>query len=217
MAELSDAILVERCRGGDRVAFSLLVTRHIARVRRLLLAVVGNPAEVDDLLQETFLRAYLNLDSLRDASRFRAWVCGIGINLGRMCLRSLSRQMLSLDELESVGAVALDSHFSPEKTTERREIIERLSCALADLPPSEREALLLVYRDGLSHRETAEFLDISLSAVKVRVHRGRRRLQNALQVEFGQQYRTEVKVKMVEVTVYDEEIFYATLDVRVRA
>ena len=77
--------------------------------------------------------------------------------------------------------------------------------------------MLLVYRDGLSHRETAEFLDISLSAVKVRVHRGRRRLQNALQVEFGQQYRTEVKVKMVEVTVYDEEIFYATLDVRVRA
>ena len=70
MAELSDAILVEHCRAGDTAAFSLLVTRHIARLRRLLLAVIGHPAEVDDLLQETFLRAYLNLDSLHDPSRF---------------------------------------------------------------------------------------------------------------------------------------------------
>jgi len=73
MTNLSDAVLVQQSLDGDKAAFSLLVTRYLPRVRRLLLATVRHADEVDDLLQEIFLQAYLSLDRLRDPSKFRAW------------------------------------------------------------------------------------------------------------------------------------------------
>jgi RNA polymerase sigma factor (sigma-70 family) len=146
-------------------------------------------AEVDDVVQEAFLEAYLNLNKLRQPDRFRAWVCGIGLNLARMRLRQLSW----LVDLET--ATSLPSpHPSPEHLAEQHESAQRLYTAISDLPPSEREALLLVYHDGFTHQETAVQLGISLTAVKVRVHRGRNRLRAALAPKERQ---------MVEVIIHD--------------
>ena len=80
MTELTDAALVEQCRAGDKSAYGRLVTRHQLRVQRVLQAMLPY-YEVDDVVQEAFLEAYLNLGKLRQPERFRAWLCGIGINL----------------------------------------------------------------------------------------------------------------------------------------
>ena len=205
-SETPDEILVRRCLAGDKAAFAALVTRHQPRVRRVLHALLRHRAEVEDLLQETFLQAYLNLDSLRQPERFPAWVCSIGINLARMGLRASAPVPLSWDELAGSGTAVPDSGPSPERVTERREASERLYRAIADLPPSEREALLLVYRDGYSHRETAERLGASPGAVKVRVHRGRRRLRVALQSEFGMGDERISRRPVMEVTMIKVEI-----------
>jgi RNA polymerase sigma factor (sigma-70 family) len=209
MMEPKDSVLVERCQKGDKSAFSLLVTRHWLRVKRVLWAVLPQATDVDDLLQEAFLQAYLGLDTLRQPDRFRAWVCGIAINLARMRWRRASRhRWLYWDELEGSGIGLADGRPSPERVAEQRETVDRLNQAIADLPPSEREALLLVYGNGLTHRETAERLGASVGAVKVRVHRGRRRLRASLQTDYGlgpsrAPENREVEVTMIEVDVYD--------------
>lgn len=203
MTEPTDAALIRQSQAGESGAFSRLVTRHWARVRRVLLAAGVQADEVEDVLQEAFLQAYLSLDSLRDPEKFYAWVCGIGLNLARMGWRKRPFIPISWERL-SKTAVA-DHAPSPEQQTERRLRLARLNAAIADLPPAEREALLLVYRDGLTHRETADLLGASLSAVKVRVHRGRRRLQIRLQAgrpapRARQPAREE---QMIPVTVVD--------------
>jgi hypothetical protein len=189
MTELTDAALVEQCRAGDKSAYGRLVMRHQLRVQRVLQAVLPY-SEVDDVVQEAFLEAYLNLGKLRQPERFRAWLCGIGINLAKMRWRRM-RWLVSLEM-----AVSLPSPQPlPERLVEQQETEQRLYDAISDLPPAEREALLLVYRDGFSQRETAEQLGISLSAVKVRVHRGRNRLRSALAIP--------MEVQMREIMIHD--------------
>ena len=184
-----DADLVEQCQAGDKTAYGQLVTRHQHRVRRVLQAVMSASAEVDDVMQEAFLEAYLSLDRLRQPEKFRAWVCGIGLNLAKMWQRRKRRWV----DMETV-TVLPSPYPTPEYLAEQREIEQRLYAAIGDLPSAEREALLLVYRDEFSHQETAVQLGISLSAVKVRVHRGRNRLRTAL---------TPKEIAMLEVTIHD--------------
>jgi RNA polymerase sigma factor (sigma-70 family) len=167
----------------------VLVERYQLRLRRVLAAVLSHPAEVDDVAQEAFLEAYLSLDKLRQPERFRAWLCGIGLNLAKMRLRRM-KWLVDLDTAVSLPA----PQPTPEQMAEQHEGEQRLYAAISDLSPAEREALLLVYRDGFSHQETAVQLGISLSAVKVRVHRGRNRLRSAL---------TPVEVHMLEVAIHD--------------
>lgn len=219
MSEFSDSDLVKKSQAGDKTAFSLLVARHWTRVQRVLLAMLSDANDVDDLLQEAFLRAYLGLDTLRQPERFRAWVCGIGINLARMHLRSPAKHWLSWDEVNISDQYIPDRKPSPERVAEQRETAARLEQAIADLPPSERDALLLVYRDGFSHQETAESLGASLSAVKVRVHRGRKRLRTFLQPEFGKQYRPPKRDEareetMIKVQIHDVLDKVTTFDPR---
>lgn len=218
MVEPDDKMLVQRGQAGDKTAVSLLVQRHQIRVRRVLRAMLSNPADIEDVLQEAFLRAYLGLDTLRQPERFRAWVCGIAINLARMHLRAPAQRWVSWDEIKTSEANIAGSHPSPEWLAEQRERAQRLQVALADLPPAEREALLLVYWDGLSHRETAVSLGTSVSAIKVRVHRGRAHLQTILQPEFGtpaQPVRHLVQgVNMIPVQIHDVLARVTNVDLR---
>lgn len=207
MTEPTDAELVRQSQAGEKRAFSQLVTRHWPRVRRVLLATGVQADRVEDLLQEAFLQAYLSLETLRDADKFRAWVCGIGLNLARMGWR---KRPLATISWERLGETAVADHTpSPEQQAERRLRLERLNAAIADLPPSQREALLLVYRDGLSHRETADWLGATPGAVKVRVHRGRRRLQTQLQAGRPAKEKPMIAVAVDDVLLHviDEKEF----------
>lgn len=190
MNDLNDAELVALSLAGEREAFSTLITRHQARVRYTLLSVMPLHNEVDDLLQEAFLQAFLNLGSLQKPERFRSWVCGIGINLVRLWGRK--RDNTAVFTLYQTALP--DGTPSLEQQLIQQQRFEKLQEALSDLPKSEREALLLIYLDGLSHRETAVQLNTSLSAIKVRAHRGRRRLRKQL---------LSKENNMILVTIYD--------------
>jgi RNA polymerase sigma factor (sigma-70 family) len=194
-----DANLVNRSLAGDRVAFGVLVEHHQEGVTRLLRALFANLAGVEDLVQESFLRAYLDLDRLRDRERFGAWVRAIAVNLARMEWRS---GRMSVGSWELMRSDASTEQLSPELLVERRELAGRIREAIATLPPAEREAIVYVYLNELSHGAAAERLNTSVGAIKVRVHRGRRRLHQSLATEFyGREGQMEVE--MIEVTVYD--------------
>lgn len=185
MFELDDGALVAQTLAGDRSAFSALILRHERRVYGTLFALLPLADEVEDLVQEAFLLAFLNLESLQNGRLFRPWVCGIGINLVRMFLRQNQRLHPAVDTAVPP---------TPEQQLIEKERLTRLYDAIADLPEGEREALLLIYQDGMSHRETAVQLNITLTAVKVRAHRGRKRLkQKLLQKEHS----------MIPITIFD--------------
>jgi RNA polymerase sigma factor (sigma-70 family) len=192
---LTDEELVNQCRAGNKGAFGRLIERHRPRVERVLLALFGNRVEVDDVVQESFLQAYLGLAQLRQPARFAAWVSTIAVNVARLQLRS-TRPVPP--EWLAWAAVPL----IPEAAAEQSEAQARLRQAIADLPPAEREAIGRVYLDELSHQETARLVGSTTNAVKVRVHRGRQRLAAALAGERGTTPSREV-VDMVEVTVWD--------------
>ncbi|MBV7337803.1 RNA polymerase sigma factor [Chloroflexi bacterium TSY] len=182
--ELGDAELVQAASTGDTWAFATLIDRHRIHLERLLRAVLSNRFELEDIWQETLLRAFLNLDSLRDPSRFGAWLCSIGLNLARTERRGRLLSAVSFETLTEGEQCSEYSERSPEYQYIHREQAARVHGAIADLPPAEREAIMLVYLSELSHKEAASQLGSSLSAVKVRVHRGRRRLRTTLAGEF---------------------------------
>lgn len=193
--------MVAHALDGDKVAFGRLVARHRPGVTRLLQATFGARAGVDDLLQETFLQAYLNLEQLRDPGRFGPWVRAIAVNLARMQLRA-GRLVEVPWEAASAAKAATAERHAAERAVERKEMLTRVRAAIDDLSPAEREAILRVYMDGLSHREAARLLETSVGAVKVRVHRGRKRLRRALAAEFAGRARQKERM-MIEMTVHD--------------
>lgn len=168
-----DAGLVASCLSGERAAFGRLVTQHWQRVRRVVCRYLPSAFEADDVAQEAFLQAYLSLAKLREPRHFGAWVCGIAVNQARMRLRA-QKPTVELDEW------LCGDEVSAENILIQQEQLQRLDSAIGQLPTGERNAIWHVYRDGMSLRETAAKLDISLSAAKVRVHRGRKRLRQTL-------------------------------------
>jgi RNA polymerase sigma factor (sigma-70 family) len=192
-----DSDLVAATLRGDRSAFGLLLDRHAGRVRTLAGRLLpGDDAE--DVAQEAFLQAYLGLERLRDPSRFGGWLCAISLNLAKMRLRT--RAAVPLDDVE-VRIPATDP--LPEQALEDRELAELVRDALDVLPPREREAVLLHYGDGLSSPEVAALIGEQPGAVRVRLHRARRRLRTRLSELAPHLEPTETEVEMIEVFVND--------------
>lgn len=216
MDDLSDAELVQRCRMGEQAAFSLLATRHEARLRRLLQGSLYSRAEAEDVLQEALLQAYLGIDNLRRPERFGAWLYAIALNMARGRMRQ--RSQLTVRFEDDTEADVRDPQPQPEQWLQQRETQSSLERALAELPAAERAAIALVYGDGLSYQETARRLGVSVGAVKVRVHRGRRRLQVTLHADHAPPVRPKPgrrKVIMIPVTVYEVLTTESPLDPRV--
>jgi RNA polymerase sigma factor (sigma-70 family) len=209
-AHLSDdADLVARCLYGDPAGFEKLVDRHGPRLKRLLRAMLRDLFEVEDVYQEALLRAYLNLDQLRDPDRFGAWVYSIAVNLARSSrATNASPAFASLDDFkfEQLAESGLEDHSTHASETRLVQLEEakRVQQIIADLPTAEREAVLMVYLEGMSHKEVAQQLGTSLSAVKVRVHRGRRRLRDAFTDRFEPVTKRPVMEDgMIEVKIHD--------------
>lgn len=179
MQETDDAAVVSRVLAGERQAFGMLVARHQDLLYRHALRMTRESDAAADLVQVAFVKAYVQLDRCRDPARFGAWAFRILANQAKDWLKSRRRRDLSLDATSQ--DVRMQSADDPARDVERDELRALLDEALATLPPALREAFVLKHVEGLAYDEMALIMDVSIPALKMRVHRARQMLQDALQ------------------------------------
>jgi RNA polymerase sigma factor (sigma-70 family) len=178
--EISDAELVSRSLAGDREAFSQIVTRYQTLICSLAYSGMGNLGQSEDVAQETFITAWRHLSHLREPDKLRSWLCGIVRNRIHKSLHREGREPASNavsleEEHDSACSAAL-----PSEQTINREEEALLWRSLERMPEMYREPLILFYRQHQSVQQVAAALDLSEDAVKQRLSRGRRMLQEEL-------------------------------------
>ena len=162
-----DADLVRSALAGAREPFAELVRRHQRTATALAARVLGSADLAGDAVQEAAVTAMTGLDRLRSADRFGPWFCGIALNVSRRWLRQLSA------EWPGAGPDRADAGARPDELAETADVAGRVRAAIAGLADGQRDAVFLFYLQGLSHREVAAELGISVGAVKSRLHQAR--------------------------------------------
>jgi RNA polymerase sigma-70 factor (ECF subfamily) len=183
--ERDEAQIIAAILGGDEELYHKLIQPYELSVYRMALSFIKDEAEAEDVAQEAFLKAFRNLSKFRGESKFSTWLISITLNEARMRLRRSKVRMESLDELPEDGgkvspALLRDWREIPSEALERHELRALLQKAIRELSPIYREVLVLRDVEELSIEETAGALAISISAVKVRLHRARIMLQKEL-------------------------------------
>ncbi len=174
MKDVDDTEWVRACLAGDREAFRILVDRHRDAVYNLAYQMSGNATSAEDLAQETFIRAFQKLRQYKPSYSFRNWLLGICANLSRSRYRSRKRKRALEEAYATEAAIRREGrHDAEDRAESARGTVGR---ALMQVPESLRAPLVLHYMEGQSIREIAETLNIRLSAVKMRLARGRERL-----------------------------------------
>lgn len=185
--------LITRARQGDEIAIRALVQKHNRLLFRLVRGYVDNDADAEDIVQETYVRAFCKLDGFREDSAFSTWLSRIAINeaLGKM---RKDRPTLDWSALENAGAIpdggkivmfpTTDPPKSPETEAARQQIRLALERVIDRLPPKFRTVFILRDVEGLSTEETSSHLMINPKTVKTRLHRARRLMRDGLAKEF---------------------------------
>ena len=182
--------LVTQAKAGNYAAFEELVNRYENKIYRLGLSITGDPSDAEDVLQETFLKAFEHLGDFREDSRFYTWLVRIGVNQGLMKLRkrradkSVPLGNVETEEGEVLPREYADWRPNPEQQYERTELESILQDATQGLPPAFRTVFVLRDVEGLSTEETAEALNLTAGAVKARLFRARMRLREELSKVF---------------------------------
>lgn len=176
--------LLARSVQGDTGAFGRLVLAHQDSVYGLVCRLVGDPLVAEELTQDTFLKAFRNLSSFRGDARFFTWLYRIAVNVchdhraSQAAKNRLREASLDAPEIGSFDPVA--PFARPDEVVEEGEVAEDFQSALNALEAPYREAFLLRHQEGLSYEELSEVMQISKSNAKVRVHRAREMILEAL-------------------------------------
>jgi RNA polymerase sigma-70 factor, ECF subfamily len=183
--EGSDHALVTAAKRGDTHAFEKLMSRHKRKVFAVAVRITKNREDAEDVVQESFHKAFHHLDRFQEASQFSTWLTRIALNESYMVLRRRRRALETLsvmpdDGLSYVPEAFVDQSPNPEESCWRREHSELLTKAINRLGPRIRKTILLRMVEERSVEETAQLLDTSVSAVKSRLCRGRRELSGTL-------------------------------------
>lgn len=181
-----DQALVERVQQGDKKAFDLLVIKYQTRISKLIARFVRNQADVPDVAQETFIKAYRALPNFRGDSAFYTWIYRIAINTAKNHLVSMARKSpgssIDAQEAEDYGASDwLKEYATPEREMLADEIHVTVNKAVSDLPPDLREAITLREIEGLSYEDIAETMDCPIGTVRSRIFRAREAIDNKLE------------------------------------
>jgi len=182
------AQLVDRVRAGDAVAFELIMRRYNQRLYRLARGILRNDSEAEDVVQESYVRAFEKLDDFIGPDGLSAWLCRIAVNeaLGRLRKRG---RVISLDDYVCGADGGADvrrietmrtQQPDPERLAANSELRQLLEAAIDALPDEFRAVFVLRAVEGMSVSETAQCLSIRPETVKTRFHRGRHLLQGAL-------------------------------------
>ncbi len=179
-----DEHLVELVRRGDRSRFEILMRRHNQRVYRAVRSFLHDEAEVEDVMQQAYLRAYLAIDGLVAGSKVASWLVKITVNEALDRLRHRRRLAEDvLDEEDEEGDRMAST--TPEKELGDRELARLLEAALGDLREIYRAVFVLREVDGMSTEDVAEALGVSEQVVKTRLHRAKALLRKRLMLRAG--------------------------------
>ena len=187
----AEGFSLQALRAGDRDEFSRLVEQYSANIYRLALRMLDQPQDAEDVLQETFLKAYRGLKNFDGRSRLSTWLFRIATNEALMLLRKHKPEFVSIDEPveteegEQEPVQIVDWCCLPEGEMMSKEARQHLNEAAERLPHNLRVVFLLRDIEDLSTQETAEVLGLTETAVKTRLSRARMRLREDLSGYFG--------------------------------
>jgi RNA polymerase sigma-70 factor, ECF subfamily len=181
-----DVQLVHRVQQGDKQAFDLLILKYQRKIQRLLSRMLRDQSDIDDVMQEAFIKAYRALPQFRGDSAFYTWLYRIAINTARNWMASQSRRPSTpslnqsredetFDEIDNL----IDNN-TPESAMASREIVDTVNAAIDHLPEDLRTAIVLREIDGLSYEEIAEAMDCPIGTVRSRIFRAREAIATRL-------------------------------------
>jgi len=186
-----DQQLVERAQRGDKHAFELLVAKYQRKLARLLSRFVRDSAEVEDVTQEAFIKAYRALPSFRGDSAFYTWLYRIGINTAKNYLVALGRRAPTTTEIDSEEAESYEEGEllrdirTPESELMTKQIAMTVNQAVEGLPDELKTAISLREIEGLSYEEIAEIMDCPIGTVRSRIFRAREAIAEKLRPLLG--------------------------------
>ena len=190
----SDALLVDRVKQGDKRAFEMLVVKYQRRIERLIGRMVRDVDLVQDIAQETFIRAYRALPQFRGESAFYTWLYRIAVNTAKKALVDLKRDPLvsetalgGQDEGDETSRVEneLSDGETPEAVLASKEIASTVNAAIESLSEDLRQAIVLREIEGLSYEEIAEVMNCPIGTVRSRIFRAREAIAQRLRPLLG--------------------------------
>jgi RNA polymerase sigma-70 factor (ECF subfamily) len=178
--DTAEVMALERAQDGDREAFRMLVERYSHEMFRLAFRMTGNEADAEDVVQETFLRAFRRLGRFDSRARFSSWLYAIASNYAIDLLRRRKRWRSAEVEPTERHIALVSDRPGPERSALGGEVLRRVGAAMEDLSPRERIAFTLRHHEGLSIREIGEVMGLRESATKNHIFRAVRKLRARL-------------------------------------
>ena len=174
-----DQELVERAQQGDTKAFEMLVVKYNRRLGRLLSRFIKDEHEVNDVVQESFIKAYRALPNFRGDSAFYTWLYRISINTAKNFLANNNKRPIMASEITNGDGEVMDvveqvaDNLTPEAELMNKQILQTVESAVAKLPEDLRRAITLREMDGWSYEEIAEVMQCPIGTVRSRIFRAR--------------------------------------------
>ena len=181
-----DRQLVARAQRGDKQAFELLVEKYQRKLARLLSRFIRDPAEVEDVTQEAFIKAYRALPAFRGDSAFYTWLYRIGINTAKNYLMAMGRRAPTSTEVEAEDAEGFEEGEqlrdinTPESVLLSNEIARTVNATIEQLPEELRTAIQMREIEGMSYEDIAKAMDCPIGTVRSRIFRAREAIAEQL-------------------------------------
>jgi len=186
-----DRQLVTRAQQGDKQAFNLLVVKYQRKLARLLSRFIRDPAEVEDVTQEAFIKAYRALPAFRGDSAFYTWLYRIGINTAKNYLMAMGRRAPTSTEVEAEEAEGFEEGEqlrdinTPESVLLSKEIAQTVNSTIEKLPEELRKAIQMREIEGMSYEDIAQAMDCPIGTVRSRIFRAREAIAEQLRPLLG--------------------------------
>lgn len=187
--DMTLAVAVEKTRAGTSDPLAQIMRAHNQRLFRIARGILRDPAEAEDIVQETFIKAFTHADDLHDNRKISAWLGKIAVNLARDRLRQRVRQAQIIDFPDNMDVISINSAFqqdndnqtSPERQAAMGDVRRLIEQEVDNLPDGFREVFIMRAIEQMSIEETAEILDLKPATVKTRFHRSNMLLRKAFE------------------------------------
>ena len=192
-----DAALVARVQRGDKRAFDLLVLKYQRKIMRLLSRMIRDPADIEDVTQEAFVKAYRALPQFRGDSAFYTWLYRIAINTARNWQAAHGRRPLTTSVVENSDGETFDEidnltdNSTPESMLASRQIADTVTAAMQALPEELRTAIVLREIEGMSYEDIAQTMGCPIGTVRSRIFRAREAIAAQLRSVLGSDHDSD--------------------------